>query len=202
MIGPVAPIASDPFVHLDQSVGSQRVDPALGIRPDLDKADFRSTRRCRDTVGWVSPGRVATSSPAVRSPPVRASSSARLLGSATAAKTSMPPVSDSIYIDANLYGVWPPLDQHRLRRGTDEPLPVEHLGRCDPDAVRSDRAAGPQCEIVAVGKSMQMNNGVGVHEDELGRDRVPRRRRWRSRQPWPAVAAPSSARRPRVAPAG
>ncbi len=40
MIGPVAPIASDPFVDLDQTVGSQRVDPALGIRPDLDKADL------------------------------------------------------------------------------------------------------------------------------------------------------------------
>ncbi len=40
MSGPVAPVAADPFVDLDQTVGAQRVDPALGIRPDLDEADF------------------------------------------------------------------------------------------------------------------------------------------------------------------
>ena len=40
VIGPVAPVPVDPFVDLDQSVGAQRVYPALGIRSHLDQSDF------------------------------------------------------------------------------------------------------------------------------------------------------------------
>ena len=40
VVGPVAPVAPDPFVDLDQAVGTQRVDPALSIRSDLYQADL------------------------------------------------------------------------------------------------------------------------------------------------------------------
>lgn len=59
----------------------------------------RSTRKWRETVGWVSPGSVATRSPAVHSPPASASSKTRLLGSAMASKASIHRVLHAIYID-------------------------------------------------------------------------------------------------------
>ena len=40
MAGPVAAVAIDPLVDLDKAVGAKRIDPALGIRPHLDKADL------------------------------------------------------------------------------------------------------------------------------------------------------------------
>src|SRR6478609_5169498 len=109
----------------------------------------RSTRRWRDTVGWVKPGRVATSSPAVRSPVVRASSRARLLGSATASKTSTPRVLHSVYIDTRLYRLGAALNEEGLRTCADEPLPVEDVGGGDADAIGPDRASCPQREVIA-----------------------------------------------------
>jgi len=40
MACPVAPVAVDPLVDLDKAVRAQRIDPALGVGPDLDKADL------------------------------------------------------------------------------------------------------------------------------------------------------------------
>ena len=40
MAGPIAPVPVDPLVDLDETVGAQRVDPALGIGPHLDEADL------------------------------------------------------------------------------------------------------------------------------------------------------------------
>ena len=59
------------------------------------------------------------------------------------------------------------LDQRRLRRGPNKLGLVEYFGRRHPDAIRPDRPASPQREIVAGRKPMQMHDGVGVHVDEL-----------------------------------
>ena len=52
----------------DQSVGAQRVDPALRIRPDFDEADLPQHPQMARHRRLRQAGRVATSSPAVRSP--------------------------------------------------------------------------------------------------------------------------------------
>ena len=40
VIGPVAAVLVDPVVDGHESVGAQRVDPPLRIRPDLDESYF------------------------------------------------------------------------------------------------------------------------------------------------------------------
>jgi hypothetical protein len=67
-VAPVLAVSGDPDVDLDKSVGTQCEDASLSVRADLDQPTSRSIRRCRDTVGWVNSGSVATKSPAVHSP--------------------------------------------------------------------------------------------------------------------------------------
>jgi hypothetical protein len=58
------------------------------------------------------------------------------------------------------------LHEQGLRAGADEPGSVEDLGARDADAVRADRRPRPQREVLADGQPVQVDVGVGVHEDE------------------------------------
>jgi len=40
MTGPVAAVTGDPFVHLGEAVGTQRIDAALSVRSDFDESDL------------------------------------------------------------------------------------------------------------------------------------------------------------------